>query len=344
MNVPEWTSRVGTEIVVSSRARLARNIAGVPFRGTVTPQEGRRLCERVLDALRGAHPAFAPLADETSEDVPRLADALRLPDDLLDPQDPGPWLSLEDSGRGVLVLDGDHLRIWARVPGLSLPEALEAAGSLEAIVRGVLPLVRDPQFGWVTASPLDAGTGLRASLLLHLPALCAAGWMLGVPEAMDAMGHPLRGPWGAISEDDAGLFLLTHRQTIGLSEGEILEGLEKACAILVREEELAASRLVDDCGEELRDVVDRSVAVLGSAKLLSRRELSARVRWTALGSRLGWIDAALAASAMEAHLSTGERALARLAGSVADEFGGDFDKWRARETRRIFCTAGESRA
>jgi protein arginine kinase len=335
VTVPEWVGGVGTEIVLSSRARLARNLAGIPFRGTASPQDGRHLCERVLLALRGLHPAFSPVADETSEEAPELVEALRLPGNLIDPLDPGPWLSLEDSGRGVLVMDGDHLRIWSRVAGLSLPEAMEEAGSLEALVREVLPPLRDPQFGWITSSPLDAGTGLRASLLLHLPALCAAGWTLGLAESMEALGHPLRGPWGDISEDDAGLFLLTHRRTMGLSESEILEGLEKAASILVREEERASARLVQEWNDELRDVVDRSVAVLGSARLLSRRELSTRVRWLTLGARWGWIPAREARCAMEAHLRTGERSMARAAGAAAEEFGGDLDKWRAQVASSI---------
>jgi protein arginine kinase len=288
-----------------------------------------------LGSLRGLHAAFVPFADETSEEVPDLVDAMRLPSNLLDPQDPGPWLALEDSGRGVLALDGDHLRIWARRSGSSLPEALEEAGSLEALVREALPLVRDPQFGWLTASPMDVGTGLRASLLLHLPALCITGRTLGFPEAMDVLNHPLRGPWGAISDDDAGLFVLNHRRTLGVSEAEILQGLETTSAILLREEERAAQSLLHEWGSELQDAVARSVAILSSARLLSRRELSARVRWLSLGARFGWIPAAHAQSAMESHLRTGDKTLARLAGSVAGEFDGNLDEWRARETSGI---------
>ena len=335
MNVPEWVDGVGKESVLSSRARLARNLSGVPFRGAISPQEGRRFCERVLDSLRGLHPAFAPLADETSEELPDLVEALRLPRNLLDPQDPGPWLALEDSGRGVLALDGDHLRIWARTQGQSLPEALEMAGSLEALVRDVMPLVRDPQFGWITASPMDAGTGLRASLLLHLPALCIAGRTTGFPEAMDAMGHSLAGPWGGNSEDDAGLFVLTHRRTLGLSEADILEGLERVASIFVREEENARQSLLQEWGSELEDAVARSASMLGSAHLLSRRELSARVRWLSVGSRLVWVAASQARDAMEAHLRTGDRSLARSAGSVAGELEGNLDEWRARITAGI---------
>jgi protein arginine kinase len=288
-----------------------------------------------LDSLRGLHAAFVPLADETSEDVPDLVEAMRLPGNLLDPQDPGPWLALEDSGRGVLALDGDHLRIWARRPGSSLPEALEEAGSLETLVREALPLVRDAQFGWLTASPMDVGTGLRASLLLHLPALCIAGRTLGFPEAMDVLSHPLHGPWGPISEDDAGLFVLTHRRTLGVCEAQILQSLETTAAILLREEERATQSLLHEWGSELQDAVARSVAILSSARLLSRRELSARVRWLSLGARLGWIPPAHAQAAMESHLRTGDRTLTRLAGSVAGEFDGNLDEWRARETTGI---------
>jgi len=343
MNLPEWIDGVGVDTVLCSRARLARNLSGVPFRGAISPQEGRRFCERVLDALRGMHPAFSPLADETSEELPDLVEAMRLPGNLMDPQDPGPWLALEDSGRGVLALDGDHLRIWARTRGQSLPEALEMAGSLEVLVREVMPVVRDQQFGWITASPLDAGTGLRASLLLHLPALCIAGRTTGFPEAMDALGHAIRGPWGAIAEDDAGLFLLTHKRTLGVSEAEILDGLERVASIFVREEENARRCLLQEWGSELGDAVARSASLLGSTRLLSRRELSARVRLLSVGARLGWVEPGQARDAMEAHLRTGNRTLARMAGSVAGELEGDLDEWRARTTANIVGPHHQSR-
>lgn len=336
MNLPEWLSKVGTDTVLSSRARLARNVAGVPFRGAVSPQEGRRFCERVMDALRGLHPAFVPFADETSEDAADLVEAMRIPSNLSDPEDPGPWLALEDSGRGVLALDGDHLRIWSRRPGSSLPEALEEAGTLAALAGEVLPFEKDSRFGWLTASPMDVGTGLRASLLLHLPAVCIAGRTLGFPEAMDVLGHPLRGPWGEISEDDAGLFVLTHKRTLGVTEAEILLGLETTVAILLREEERASQSLLHEWGNELQDVVARSAAILSSARLLSRRELSARVRWLTLGARFGWVPASSAQAAMESHLRTGDRTLARAAGAAAGEFEGDLDERRARATVGVF--------
>lgn len=336
MKLPSWTSVVGTEIVLCSRVRLARDLEGAAFRGTASPQDGRRLCERVMGALRGMHPAFVPFADETSEDVPALVDALRVPANLSDPADPGPWLSLEDSDRGVLVLDGDHLRIWSRRGGSALPDALQEAASMERLVREALPLARDPEFGWITASPLDAGTGMRASLLLHLPALCLSGRTLGVHEAMEALGHPLRPVWDGNPDDDAGLFLVANRRTMGVSESQIVDGLERAAALLVREEEKATSALLLEWTSELQDAVARSAAALASARLLSRRELSARCRWLALGARLGWVSADLARLAMEAHLRTGDRALGHIAHSSAEGFEGALDELRARETVAIF--------
>ena len=336
MKLPGWTDRVGTDSVLCSRVRLARNLEGTAFRGTVSPQDARRLCERVVGALRGMHPAFVPFADETSEEAVALADALRIPANLVDPQDPGPWMALEDSERGVLVLDGDHLRMWSRRSGQALPEALLEASDLERLVREALPLARDTRFGWLTASPMDAGTGLRASLLLHLPALCVSGRTPGIHEAMEALGHPLRPIWSGAPDEDAGLFLLTHRRTLGLSESEIVDGLEKAASILLREEENATSALLLDWSSELQDAVARSAAVLPAARLLSRRELSARCRWLALGARLGWIPARLASRAMEAHLLTSEASLAQPEGDGGDEFEGSVDERRARMVAAIF--------
>lgn len=342
MKSPAWIDNCGSpDPVLASRVRLARNFPGVPFRGTISPQEGRRLCERVLDSVRGLHPAFVPLADETSEDAGELVERMRVPANLLDASDPGPWLALEDAGRGLLVLDGDHLRLWSVRPGNALFDAIDEAAKLESAVRERLPLSRDPAWGWRTASPGDVGSGMRASLLLHLPALWITGRMSGVVDAMDTLEHPVRGPWGPVSEDDGGMVVVTHVRTLGCLEVEICAGLADAAAKLVREEAKALQALLDRWGTEVQDAVGRSVAVLGAARLLSRRELSSRLRWIAIGARLGWIPRSSAKAAMDAFLATGDFRLKRLAGSVASEFEGNLDEWRAQETLRILREAGE---
>lgn len=337
MKSPNWISRCGTaDPILASRVRLARNFPDIPFRGTISPQEGRRLCERVLDAVRGLHPAFVPLADETSEDAGELVERMRIPGNLLDPSDPGPWLALEDAGRGLLVLDGDHLRLWSTRPGNALFEALDEASHLESALRERMQLMRDPTLGWRTASPGDVGSGMRASLLLHLPALWITGRMLGVVDAMDTLEHPLRGPWGAVTEEDGGLVVVTHTRTLGCREVEIIETLARIAAKLVREEEKAVQSLIQHWGPQMQDAVGRSVAVLGAARLLSRRELSSRLRWVALGARLGWISPVMASTAMDIFLATGPRRLRRLVGSAVTEFDAHLDDWRAQEAVRMF--------
>lgn len=340
MKSPAWVSSCGSsDPILASRVRLARNFAGIAFRGTISPQEGRRLCERVLDAVRGLHPAFVPLADETSEDAGELVERMRIPSNLLDPTDPGPWLAMEDAGRGLFVLDGDHLRLWSTRAGNSLFQALEEASLLEGLVRDRMPLVRDPDWGWRTASPGDVGSGMRASLLLHLPALWITGRMSGVVDAMETLDHPLRGPWGPVAEEDGGMVVVTHTRTLGAREVEIIGTLAEAGAKLVREEEKATQALLHHWGPQMQDAVGRSVAVLGSARLLSRRELSSRLRWISIGARLGWIPQIQASTAMEAFLATGSRRLSRLVGSAASEYDPNLDDWRAQETIRILREA-----
>ncbi|HNY30776.1 MAG TPA: hypothetical protein PKO15_07810 [Fibrobacteria bacterium] len=333
MSVPNWLERIGRETVVASRVRIARNVMGTAFRGTVAPQEGRRFCERVLEALKGRHPAFAPLADETSENAAELAGILRIPANFVSGDDPGPWLALEDSGRGALVLDGDHLRLWSVRPGSALAEALEEAGRLEQVAGAILPFCKDSDRGWLTSSPMDAGTGMRASLLLHLPALWASSRMNGVPDAMEAMSHSLRSPWGgSVSGDDAGLVLVTHHGAFGRSEADAILGLVRMATILETHETQARQALLDERAEELEDAVSRSVAVLASARLLSRRELSARTRWISLGARLGWVDPRIAQAAMEAHLRTDDHSLLSRIKGPPEEFVDGLERMRARLT------------
>lgn len=322
--------------MLASRVRLARNLRDVPFRGAIAPSAARELCERVRRHADGVLPGLAPLADETSLDAGSLSDRLRVPSNLLSPDDPGPWLALEERERGLLVLDGDHLRPWARTPGLDLPGALERIATWEEALQESFRLARDPDWGWRTASPGDVGTGLRASVLLHLPALWLSRALGAAADALDVLGLRLGDPWGGDPEASGGLCVLANRRTLGRPEIEILREVTAGAERLRDEERRATEVLSERWGLELSDAVRRSDAVLGSAALLSDRELTSRCAFLALGARLGELPGTAGRDALLLRLETREASLKAVAGAAWAEAHPQLDDLRAREAARVW--------
>lgn len=328
---PSWLSET-PEVVLSSRVRLARNLEDVPFRGVLPPAAAREFCDRARQILSSSLGVFA---DETSEDLGSLADHLRIPSDLLETG--SPWLALEAGTRGAVVLQSDHFRLWAVRGGLDLVGALEDLAPLEAELKPLGRLARDSEWGWRTASPEDVGTGLRAGVLFHAPALWLARRVSNLSDGLEVLGGRLSSPWHG---DEAGsLFVVSNRRTLGVSELDLVAEVEGWAKRVQEEEERAARDLVEHWGSDLRDSVHRSEAILGSARLLSVSELGQRAAFAALGARLGWLPASRARDAIDLLMGTRDGTVRSRRAQEIPEAHRNLDDLRATEARSLWTRA-----
>ena len=328
--IPDWVAG-SPGVVLASRARLARNLENIPFRGVLPPQAAREFREhfgRILSESTG----LLPFADETGEELVLLADHLRVPADLLDTG--SPWGALEADGRGAILLQSDHFRLWAIRPGLDPAGALEDLAGLEPAIAAAGTLAKDPDWGWRTASPEDVGTGLRSSVLLYAPALWLTRRVSNLSDGLEVLGGKLASPWH--QEDPGPLLVVSNRRTLGRTELEIVADVERWSARVRDEEERAANDLVEHWGSDLRDSVHRSEAILGSARLISVGELVQRVALAALGARLGWLPNSRGRDALELLLGTRDGTLRSRRAQELPEAHPQLDDLRAAETRNLW--------
>ena len=274
-----WLDASGdhSDIVLSTRIRLARNVEGYAF--TARARDGERL--RVLAQVRDAVRKVPSLADNLLFRVDELSSTDRLllherhlvSKELagLDNQHPvrsGAAVFLGD-GLGVMVNEEDHLRLQALRSGFALQEAFASVDRLDRELGGQVPYAFHGEFGFLTACPTNAGTGMRASVLIHLPGLVHTKEMAKVLAGLQQMGLTYRGLYGEGSEVVGNFFQISNQTTLGRAEEELLDHLMRVVRHVIEREEEARRVLLRDAGYIIEDKLWRAYGTLRYARSLT---------------------------------------------------------------------------
>ena len=270
-------SGANADIVLSTRIRLARNLEGFAF--TSRARDGERL--RVLSQLReatGTVPAMAHSVLVRVDELP-LDDRLLLHErHLISKELAG--LDAQQTVRsgaavflsgdvGVMVNEEDHLRIQALQSGFELSEAYAAAERLDREIGGKVPFAFHPEFGYLTACPTNTGTGMRASVLIHLPGLVLTKEIGKVLAGLQQMGLTYRGLYGEGSEVVGNFFQISNQTTLGKSEEDLLDHLMRVVRHVIEREEEARRVLLRDAGYIMEDKLWRAYGTLRYARNLT---------------------------------------------------------------------------
>jgi protein arginine kinase len=274
-----WLDASGkhSNIVLSTRIRLARNVEGYAFTGRARDGERLRVLSQVREALGsipmlGHHASFR-LDELAPTDRGLLHERHLVSKELagLDVQHPvrtGAAVFLSD-GVGVMVNEEDHLRLQVLQSGFSLQEAFARADRLDRDLGERVPYAFHPEFGFLTACPTNVGTGLRASVLIHLPGLVLTKEIGRVLAGLQQMGLTYRGLYGEGSEVVGNFFQISNQTTLGRSEEELLDLLVRVVGKVVESEEAARRVLLRDAGYIIEDKLWRAYGTLRYARSLS---------------------------------------------------------------------------
>jgi protein arginine kinase len=274
-----WLDASGAhaDIVLSTRIRLARNVDGYAFTGRA--RDGERL--RVLSQVREAVTSIPSMADSVMyrlDELPSTARSLLHERHLvskelagLEPPHPlrtGAAVFLAD-GLGVMVNEEDHLRLQALRSGFALQEAYAAIDKLDRDLGSRVPYSYHGEFGFLTACPTNVGTGLRGSVLIHLPGLVLTKEIAKVLNSLQQMGLTYRGLYGEGSEVVGNFFQISNQTTLGRSEEELLDQLLRVVGHVVEREAEARRVLVRDAGYIIEDKLWRAYGTLRYARSLT---------------------------------------------------------------------------
>jgi len=294
-----WLDASGPQshLVLSTRVRLARNLAGRLF----TSRNGERDREDVLRAVEDAAGGTAPLRQAARFRLDRLdrADRLLLHERHLVSRDLA-GLDGDDRVRsgatllvqgavGVMVNEEDHLRLQGFRSGFDLASVHGEVEGLDAELGQRLPFAFHPEFGYLTACPTNVGTGLRASVLIHLPGLVLTKEISKVLQGLAQVGLTYRGLYGEGSEVVGNFFQLSNQTTLGKSEHELLDHLARMVRQVMAYEEQARDVLFRSAPTVTEDKVWRALGLLRHARSLSFDEAMNLLSGVRLGVGMGII-------------------------------------------------------
>ncbi|MNO48795.1 putative ATP:guanido phosphotransferase [compost metagenome] len=294
----EWMSREGKEsdIVISTRVRIARNLIHQPFPMLATNQQSEdvliQLREVLDDDRMAAYGKLYPILLNDIEDLDKrvLVEKHLISPNLAGESRSGAVFISEDESLSIMVNEEDHLRIQCLYPGFQIQEAWERATAVDDIFEDHVDYAFDAHRGFLTSCPTNVGTGLRASVMMHLPALVITQQINRILSAVTQVGLTVRGIYGEGSEAMGNLFQISNQITLGQSETEIIENLYGVVLQIIEHEKTAREKLLSDSRLRMVDRVMRSYGILSYAAIMDSKEAAQRLSDVRLGVDLGLID------------------------------------------------------
>lgn len=292
-DVQKWYEKAGNcgDVVYSTRVRLARNLWQYPFPGRASMEEKAEIENKIRDALLSGNSAaagqfsFVPLDSLSEEEAISLVERHIVSPEFISERRGKALILSEDESFSIMINEEDHLRIQVMKEGFSLKEAAESADRLDTLLGESLSFAFDPEFGYLTQCPTNLGTGMRASVMLHLPALTESGAMPRISSNLAKLGMVLRGSFGEGSQITGAMYQLSNQITLGLSESEAIDNLSAITAQIVEQEHRAREELSSNI--VVQDKIERAAGVLKSAKVLSSGEFAELLSYLRLGLSIG---------------------------------------------------------
>jgi len=277
--VPEWLEGKGehSDVILSSRIRLARNLKGYPFSSKIDREDEQHLRQEVLKVLEQEKvlPSMIriDLKGLNLYECNYLLEEHFISNDLLSRRSAA-TVVVDHSGRiSMMINEEDHLRIQSIFSGFDLENCWKETEKLESAIGRNLEYEFHPKFGYLTACPTNTGTGLRASVLIHLPGLVLAKEIQKVLRGISQIGLTFRGLYGEGSEVLGNFFQISNQITIGKSENELIQHLNRITEQLIEHEKNARAILFKDAGHYIQDKVWRAYGILEHARTITGEEV-----------------------------------------------------------------------
>jgi protein arginine kinase len=297
-SVSAWMNGDGPEadIILTSRIRLARNLNDYMFPTLFTQEESKRVLEeieRIIPTLN-----LYPLKDAEllkMEDLQPLHKQVLVEKHLISPNlaeqsTNGACLLSQNEAISIMFNEEDHIRIQCILSGLQLQEALELANAVDDQLEQHIDYAYNEIRGYLTSCPTNVGTGLRASVMMHLPGLVMAQQMKSLVPSINQLGFVVRGIYGEGSEALGNIFQISNQITLGKSEKDIIIDLKNVVEQIVNQERAAREVVVKMNGIQLEDRVFRSLGTLKNSRIIESKEAAKCLSDVRLGIDIGYIQ------------------------------------------------------
>jgi len=296
--MPKWLKEMGpdSDVVISSRIRLARNIEATPFPQYLKEAQGNEIIGRVYQAVVEGN---SSLKDEFKllemKNLNRLekinyVENNLISADLLKHNEIGALLVNNDEVLSIMINEEDHIRVQCMLPGLQLEAGWDLANKIDDLIEERIKYAFNERLGYLTSCPTNVGTGIRASVMMHLPVLNMTGYMGNVIKVAGQIGLAVRGIHGEGTEFTGNIYQISNQITLGLTEEEIIKNLQDIVRQIVQQERVLRDNLYNDKPVELEDRIFRSYGVLKNARLITSNEAMKLISDLKLGVTLKLIN------------------------------------------------------
>ena len=267
---------MSNDVVISTRIRLARNLKDFPFPCKLNSQGREKVIEKVRDAVKKSNSpvasdfSFIKMSELTSSQSVSLVEKRLVSPEFISDTDGRALLISKDECFSIMINEEDHIRLQVITQGLSLEQAYDTADKLDTLLDENLDFAFDEKLGYLTQCPTNLGTGMRASVMLHLPALEKSRAINRIAGNLSKLGLTIRGAHGEGTEPKGALYQLSNQVTLGISEKAAIENLKNITEQLIAQENQARERLCSSI--DIQDAISRSLGILRSALVISHDE------------------------------------------------------------------------
>ncbi|RFU68660.1 protein arginine kinase [Peribacillus saganii] len=292
-----WMNEEGpdSDIVLSSRVRLARNFRDYKFPAILAHEEAQEIIGLIKARLENEDApevgGLELLNMNTLQPLEKrvLVEKHAISPHLAEESPYGACLLSTDEKVSIMINEEDHIRIQCLLSGLQLPEALQMANRMDDWIEKRVDYAFDEDCGYLTSCPTNVGTGLRASVMMHLPGLVLTHQMNRIIPAINQLGLVVRGIYGEGSEALGNIFQVSNQITLGKPEEDIVEDLTSVVQQIIAQERSAREALVKTSNIQLEDRVYRSFGILTNARTIETKEAAKCLSDLRLGIDLGYI-------------------------------------------------------
>ena len=325
-----WYLQSGKEsdVVLSTRVRLARNLKDIPFIGHMNKKDAEAVLEKLQSIAPSLGYGLKYLRLKDMDNITKLSlieKHLISPEFAVDKDQIGAIIINEEENICIMVNEEDHLRIQVLSSGLELEQTLALATELDEKLEKLVNYAFSEKYGFLTACPTNVGTGMRASIMVHLPALTLTGNSKKVLEAANNFGMNIRGVYGEGSKPQGDIYQISNKQSLSISEKEIIKNIKAITDKIIEQERLARKYLGKE-QIELEDKVYRAYGILTNAKKISSDEAKELLSSVKLGTDMGIIKELDDLKVNELILYTKPANLQKRIGKVLDSYGRDIKR------------------
>jgi protein arginine kinase len=329
----EWASGKGplSDIVISSRIRLARNVEGIPF----SPRAKQAELKNIYELSRQIVEEDSLIRDSNLlllDELTLLESQFLVEKHLISiyhAREKHPYRGCVFNQRetlSIMVNEEDHFRIQYLLPGLQLNNIWKLINKIDDKIEKKVTYAFSEKEGYLTSCPTNVGTGMRASVMLHLPALAMINGLNDILKAISKIGYVVRGFYGEGTEVMGNLFQVSNQITLGLSEEEIIDNLEKVNQQIISKEQKVRRDLLSNSKSQLEDQVWRAYGILSSARIISSAEAMELLSKLRFGVELGIIPYPDLGTLNKLMLLIQPAYLQMLAGKDLDPFSRDLQR------------------